>query len=213
MLSSIEAGMAWILLSPKRGKALPVHRISVGCSPTAQRQCVMLDWISPAQCVGYIAFVLGVSSFLQTDDRRFKLFMTGECLAYMAHFALLGNPTAVASSIVSTIRSALAIHTQSPWVAAAVVVANVSVGLVVAERASDWLPLLASISGTLALFLLKGIPMRLLMLLGTCFWIVNNVIVGSIGGTALEVVVAVVNVYTMIQMWRRGRAIAPAKVA
>ncbi len=172
----------------------------------------MLDWISPAQCVGYLAFVLGVSSFLQTDDRRFKLFMTGECLAYIAHFALLGNPTAVASSIVSTIRSALAIHTQSPWVAAAVVVANVSIGVMVAERISDWLPLLASISGTLALFLLKGIPMRMLMLLGTTFWIANNIIVGSIGGTALEVVVATVNVYTMIRMWQRARVTAPALV-
>lgn len=170
----------------------------------------MLDWFSPAQCVGYVAFVLGVSSFLQTDDRRFKLLMTGECLAYIAHFALLGNPTAVASSVVSTIRSALALHTQSPWVAAAVVVANVSVGLMVAERLSDWLPLLASISGTLALFLLKGIPMRLLMLLGTTFWIANNIIVGSIGGTALEVVVATVNIYTMIRMRQRARAAAPA---
>lgn len=169
----------------------------------------MLDWFSPAQCVGYVAFVLGVSSFLQTDDRRFKLLMTGECLAYIAHFALLGNPTAVASSVVSTIRSALALHTQSPWVAAAVVVANVSVGLMVAERLSDWLPLLASISGTLALFLLKGIPMRLLMLLGTTFWIANNIIVGSIGGTALEVVVATVNVYTMVRMWQRARGTVP----
>ena len=175
-----------------------------------QRQCGMLDWFSPAQCVGYVAFVLGVSSFLQTDDRRFKLFMTGECLAYIAHFALLGNPTAVASSVVSTIRSALALHTQSPWVAAAVVVANVSVGLMVAERLSDWLPLLASISGTLALFLLKGIPMRLLMLLGTTFWIANNIIVGSIGGTALELVVATVNIYTMIRMRQRAKVAAPA---
>lgn len=170
----------------------------------------MLDWFSPAQCVGYVAFVLGVSSFLQTDDRRFKLFMTGECLAYIAHFALLGNPTAVASSVVSTIRSALALHTQSPWVAAAVVVANVSVGIMVAERLSDWLPLLASISGTLALFLLKGIQMRMLMLLGTTFWIANNIIVGSIGGTALELVVATVNIYTMVRMWQRARVAAPA---
>lgn len=162
----------------------------------------MLDWISPAQCVGYVAFVLGVGSFLQTNDRRFKLFMTGECLAYMAHFALLGNPTAVASSAVSAIRSVLAIRTRSPWVAAAVVVANVALGMGIAQQPSDWLPLLASITGTLALFLLEGIPMRLLMLLGTSFWIANNIIVGSIGGTALEVVVAVVNTHTMVRMWR-----------
>ena len=66
------------------------------------------DWLSPAQCFGYLAFVLGVASFLQTNDRRFKQLMIGECLAYVAHFALLGNPTAVASSVVSVVRSAMA---------------------------------------------------------------------------------------------------------
>lgn len=170
----------------------------------------MIDWFSPAQCIGYIAFVLGVGSFLQTNDRRFKLFMTGECVAYIAHFALLVNPTAVASSVLSMIRSVLSLRTRSPWVAAAVVLANVAFGLVIAQRPSDWLPLLASISGTLALFLLQGVQMRLLMLLGTSFWIANNLIVGSIGGTALEVVVAAVNIYTMVRMWRNQSAGAPA---
>ena len=50
-----------------------------------------IDWFSPAQYVGYAAFVLGVGSFLQKDDRRFKIFMAAECLAYIVHFALLGR--------------------------------------------------------------------------------------------------------------------------
>lgn len=163
------------------------------------------EWLSPAQCVGYVAFVLGVGSFLQTDDRRFKLFMAGECLAYVAHFALLGNPTAVASSVISTVRSVLALRTRSIWVAVAVVAANIGFGLAVAERPSDWLPLLASCLGTIALFLLQGIRMRLLMLCGTGLWIANNVIVGSIGGTALEIVVAAVNATTIVRIWRRQK--------
>lgn len=170
-----------------------------------------LDWLAPAQLVGYLAFVLGVGSFLQADDRRFKLWMTGECLAYVGHFALLGNPTAVASSLISTARSLLALKTRSPWVAAAVVAANVGFGLMVAERPSDWLPLGASCLGTLALFLLQGIPMRLVMLCGTGLWVANNLIVGSIGGTALELVVAAVNATTIVRLWRQGRAAqAPA---
>jgi hypothetical protein len=169
-----------------------------------------LDWLSPAQCVGYLAFVLGVGSFLQTDDRRFKLFMTGECLAYVAHFALLGNPTAVASSLISTVRSLLSLQTRSPWVAAAVVAANLGFGLTLAQKASDWLPLLASCTGTLALFLLQGIPMRLVMLCGTTMWIANNLLAGSIGGTALEVVVAVVNVGTIVRLHRRREPAARA---
>ena len=164
------------------------------------------DWFSPAQCVGYVAFVLGVGSFLQTDDRRFKLFMAGECLAYLLHFALLGNPTAVASSTMSLLRSLLALRTRSKWVAAAVIAANLALGLALARQASDWLPLAASCLGTYALFQLQGVPMRLVMLAGTGLWIANNVIAGSVGGTALEVVVAAVNIVTIWRMARQARA-------
>ena len=167
-----------------------------------------IDWFSPAQCVGYVAFVLGVSSFLQTDDRRFKLFMAAECLAYVLHFALLGNPTAVASSTMSLLRSVLSLYTRSKWVAAGVIAANLALGLMLARQASDWLPLAASCLGTYALFQLRGVPMRLLMLCGTGLWIANNVIVGSVGGTALEVVIAIVNVVTIWRMVRADRVAA-----
>ena len=163
------------------------------------------DWLSPAQCFGYLAFVLGVSCFLQTDDRRFKWFMAGECLAYVAHFALLGNPTAVVSSLISMARSLLSLRTRSPWVAVAVVAANIGFGLAIADKASDWLPLTASCLGTIALFTLRGVPMRLLMLCGTGLWVANNVIVGSIGGTALEVVIAAINLTTIARMLRAQR--------
>lgn len=162
----------------------------------------MADWFSPAQLFGYAAFVLGVACFLQTDDRRFKWFMTGECLAYVLHFALLGNPTAVASSLLSMLRSVLSLHTRSVWVAVGVVSANIGFGVAIAQKPSDWLPLAASCLGTIALFTLHGVPMRLLMLCGTGLWIANNLIAGSIGGTALEVVVAAVNLVTIARMLR-----------
>lgn len=163
-------------------------------------------WFSPAQLFGYVAFVLGVGCFLQTDDRRFKWFMTGECIAYVVHFALLGNPTAVASSSLSMLRSLLSMRTRSAWVAVAVVAANIGFGLAIATQPSDWLPLTASCLGTIALFTLQGVPMRLLMFCGTGLWIANNLIVGSIGGTALEVVIAVINLTTIIRMLRSRRA-------
>lgn len=172
-----------------------------------------IDWFAPAQCVGYVAFVLGVSSFLQRDDRRFKQFMAAECLAYIIHFALLGNPTAVASSTMSLLRSVLALRTRSVWVAAVIVAANLALGLSLARQASDWLPLCASCLGTFALFLLQGVPMRLVMLGGTGLWIANNLIAGSIGGSALEIVVACVNIRTTWLMAREARAARVTKAA
>jgi hypothetical protein len=166
------------------------------------------DWFSPAQLFGYAAFVLGVGCFLQTDDRRFRWYMAGECLAYVVHFALLGNPTAMASSLISLTRSLISLRTRSKWVAVAVVAANVGFGLVIAEKPSDWLPLTASCLGTIALFMLQGIPMRLLMLCGTGLWIANNLIVGSIGGTALEIVIAAINLTTIARMAREASAVS-----
>ncbi|WP_051971998.1 YgjV family protein [Massilia sp. 9096] len=165
-----------------------------------------IDWFSPAQCVGYVAFVLGVGGFLQRDDRRFKQFMAAECLAYIVHFTLLGNPTATASSAVSMLRSVLALRTRSPWVVAFVLALNLGLGLSLAHRASDWLPLTASCLGTLALFLLEGVAMRALMLCGTALWIANNLIAGSIGGTALEIAIGAVNLRTTWLMARATRA-------
>lgn len=167
-----------------------------------------IDWFSPAQCVGYAAFALGVGSFMQKDDRRFKILMATECLAYIVHFALLGRPTAVASSTMSLLRSVLSLYTRSKWVALLVVLANLGLGLAFATRASDWLPLGASCIGTLALFLMEGIRMRLAMLCGTGLWIANNVIAGSVGGTALEVVIAAVNLMTIRRMMRDAESVA-----
>ena len=172
-----------------------------------------IDWFSPAQCVGYMAFALGVTAFLQKDDRRFKQFMAGECLAYIVHFTLLGDMTAVASAAMSLLRSVLALRTRSVWVAAGIIAINLALGLSLAIRASDWLPLAASCIGTLALFLLQGVAMRVAMLCGTGLWVANNLIAGSVGGTALEVVIAVVNLRTTWLMARDARAKRAAQAA
>lgn len=165
----------------------------------------LLPLVVPAQLLGYVAFVFGVACFLQTDDRRFKLFMTVECLAYVLHFGLLGQPTAVASSLVSLGRSAASMRSRSPWLALLFVGLNLALGWWLFAGWLSLLPLAASCLGTLALFLLQGLRMRLVMLAGTLCWVANNVIVGSIGGTLLELVVVGVNALTIWRLWRQGR--------
>lgn len=167
---------------------------------------MLQEVFSPAQLFGYAAFVLGVGSFLQKNDRRFKLFMIGECIAYVLHFWLLGNPTAVASSLMSTLRSVLSLYTRSIWIAVGVVIANLALGIHFVHNWWNWFPLIASCIGTLALFLLTGIRMRIAMLFGTVLWIANNLISGSIGGSALEIVILVVNCNTIRRMRLDARA-------
>jgi len=48
------------------------------------------------------------------------------------------------------------------------------------------------------------------MLCGTGLWVANNIVAGSIGGTALEIVIAAVNTTTIWRMARAERVAQPA---
>jgi len=172
----------------------------------------MLDpaYFSAAQIFGYVAFACGVACFAQTDDRRFKVFMALECLAYVLHFWLLGQPTAVASSLVSLGRSLASLRSRSPWVGLGFIGLSAGLGLWLQQGWLSLLPIAASCIGTTALFFLSGLRMRLLMLLGTLLWLINNLVVGSVGGSLLEATIALTNSWTLWRLWRRPPEAAQA---
>jgi hypothetical protein len=168
-----------------------------------------MNALSPAQCVGYVAFAVGVAAFLQRDDRRLKLLNATQCLVYALHFALLGNFPATASSMVSGVRSALALRTRSPLVALVIFIVGVAVGAAFVQSSVGWLPVVASSLATIAVFFLDGVRLRLVLLTSTLLWLGNNLLCGSIGGSLLEATVAMVNGATILRMCRdRQRAIA-----
>jgi hypothetical protein len=161
------------------------------------------------QLFGYLAFFFGVGCFLQKNDVRFKVFMAVECISYVIHFWLLGNPTACASSAVSVGRSLAAIRSRSRWVALIFVLLSLGMGVWLAKSWLSLLPIIASCIGTTALFLLSGIRMRALMLVGTTLWLINNIASGSIGGTMLEAVILTTNIWTIFRLMRDERRDAP----
>ena len=161
-----------------------------------------MQFFSPAQCVGYLAFVLGVAAFLQKSDRRLKALNASQGVVYAAHFALLGNVPAAASALISGLRSFLALKYRSPWLAGLIVLINIAVGIAVVRSGVGWIPVVASCAATLAVFLLQAIPMRVVLLACTFMWLTNNILSHSIGGTMLEAVIAIINVPTMIRMLR-----------
>jgi hypothetical protein len=163
-----------------------------------------LWWLSPAQLAGYAAFVLGMLCFAQTDDTRFKIYMALECAAYVLHFALLGHATAVASSAVSLARSLAALKARTPAVGAGFIVLAALLGAWLATGWLSLLPIAASCLGTFALFFLRGMSMRWLMLGGTLLWLVHNLAVGSVGGSLLEACLALSNLRTIERMRRQS---------
>ena len=159
-----------------------------------------VDVLSLPQLLGWAAFVFGVASFAQTSDSRFKKLMALECLAYVLHFALLGQWTASASATVSLGRSLAAVRYPSKAVGLFFMTLSVASGLWLYTSWVSWLPITASVLGTFALFFLRHVRMRLVMLSGTVLWLIHNYWVGSLGGTLLEGVLCIVNIFTLVRM-------------
>ena len=163
----------------------------------------MIDWqhlLTLPQLFGWGAFLFGMACFLQTSDLRFKQFMALECAAYVIHFLMLGQWTASASATVSLGRSVAAVRYPFKAVGLFFMGLSLACGAMLYTSWVSWLPILASVLGTYALFFLKGVPMRFVMLWGTTLWLVHNYWVGSVGGTVLEAVLCITNFVTLLRM-------------
>ena len=164
-----------------------------------------MDFFTPAQVVGYLAFALGVVAFAQRIDRRLKFLVASECVVYTAHFVLLGNNPAAASALIAAIRMFASLKTRSPYVAAVFLATNLVFGIALATSWTAVFAIGAGLAGTIAVFFLKGLAMRGLLLVATLCWLTNNILSGSIGGTLLESSIATVNAVTILRLWRAAR--------
>jgi hypothetical protein len=81
-----------------------------------------------------------------------------------------------------------------------------AVNLVVAwatwKSITDVFPLAAAVFGTVGMFMLRGIPLRIVLGLAALAWILNNIVIGSVGGTLAEGMVLVTNIITIIRLYR-----------
>jgi hypothetical protein len=162
---------------------------------------------APAQIFGYLALVLGIAAFLQKRDQRLKILSASQCVVYAVHFFLLGNAPAAASASVSTARSLLSMRFRSPFLVALFLVVILWLGVHFVRTPAGWLPIISSCASTVAMFLCRGITMRVILFGCTLLWLANNLICGSIGGTILELLIGTINISTIVRMFSdRARA-------
>lgn len=82
------------------------------------------------------------------------------------------------------------------------------VGFYLFDSYWDLLPITGSIVGTLTVFLLTGIRMRIGFLIGAFCWLANNIVIGSIGGVMLESTLIFVNLSTIYRLHRQAKVAA-----
>jgi len=157
--------------------------------------------LNTAQIFGFFSYLLGVSCFYQKDDKKLKIIMVVMSLNNALHYALLGAFTACISSLFSLLRTGIALYTDSRTIAYIFIFITLLSGIYMSDDWYDMFPILGTCVGTYALFCLKGIRLRIAFLIGALCWLANNILVGSIGGTLLELTLIVVNINTIRRLY------------
>ncbi|EGR7969192.1 YgjV family protein [Vibrio vulnificus] len=163
----------------------------------------MMAEIDLAQALGFLSFGLGISTFYQKNDRHLKILMLVFNLNHLLHFLLLGSMLSALSALLSALRTTTSIFTSSKWVAAIFILIGIVSGLGMAEHWWELWPIVGTVIGTYSLFVLSGIRMRIGFLAGATCWLINNILVGSVGGTLLEMTVIMMNLITIYRLYRQ----------
>ncbi|SMS01073.1 Inner membrane protein YgjV [Vibrio mangrovi] len=156
-----------------------------------------------AQALGLVSFALGLSTFYQKNDRRLKVLMLIFNLNHCIHYILLGSTVSALSTLLSAARTTTAIFVSSARVAAVFILISLASGLWMANHWWDLWSVMGTVIGTYAVFCLSGIKMRIGFLLGGMCWLINNIIVGSIGGMMLETSLLSMNLLTIYRIHRQ----------
>lgn len=153
-----------------------------------------------AQAFGFLSLALGILTFYQKDDKKLKIVMLLFNLNHLIHYFLMGSIVSALGALLSAVRTATAIHFSSKWIAAVFITISLISGVMLADNIEQLWPILGTIIGTYSVFLLKGIRLRIGFLLGACCWLINNILIGSIGGTLLEITAISMNLITIYRL-------------
>jgi hypothetical protein len=152
------------------------------------------------QAIGLVAFAIGVFSFTRQNDTHLRLFLGLSALTLSVHFYFLGALFGAMGAAVAGTRMLVSIHPKGNYLLPVFLSFYVYLLWINDSGYSEYLPIIAGITGTLSTFLLTHIPMRFGFLAGQVLWFSYSVIHFSIGGMMLEIMNAAANIRTIMQM-------------
>lgn len=165
----------------------------------------LTQWAIPewdlAQTIGMMAFIIGASAFLHSDGRRFRLHLMLFQVVLCIHFVMMGALVAAFGCGISAARSYTSTKTQSTPVMLFFIAMLWVMGVPQLEHYYEMLTIFGPSVATYALFKMQGIGMRLLVMFNSFCWVINNFLLGSIGGTLMELTFIIVNSVTILRMY------------
>jgi hypothetical protein len=82
-----------------------------------------------AQGVGVIAFLIGITTFINRDERRFRLQLAVYSAVIGVHFFLMGAAPAGMSAGLNALRTVISLRTRSLWVMTVFILLTLILGL------------------------------------------------------------------------------------
>lgn len=158
------------------------------------------------QVFGLAALLLCILAFAsQRDDRLMGLLISAN-VAFALQFLLLGSWTAGALTLLVILRILLARrYPGNVRVMMAVLAMGALVTWATWQSLHDLPAVMAMVLGTVAMFLLSGIAMRVGLGLAAGTWLISHLLAGSVGGAMAEGLVIVTNAITIVRLIRAKR--------
>ena len=162
------------------------------------------------QAVGFVALVLCIAAFASKDDDRLLVILIFGNTAFALQYALFAAWAAAGIMTLNLLRVVLARRMPRNRIATALfLAATVAVAAATWRNATDVFPLAAGVTGTIAMFMLRGIPMRVGLIITALCWIVTTALIGSYGALAAEVLILATNLITVGRLVRDAYARPP----
>ena len=158
------------------------------------------------QFFGLVSLILCVLAFASKQDDRLMVLLISANVAFALQFIFFESWTAAALTVLVIARIALA--RRYPGSKAAMSSVLVVSGLAAVLTWQGWVDLAAIVAmtlGTVGMFLLRGIAMRVFLGLAALAWMLSHALVGSLGGTLAEILVFVTNAITIFRLYRARR--------
>lgn len=155
------------------------------------------------QFCGLIALSFCIAGFANKNDDRLMVLLISANVAFALMFAFFASWTAAALSVLVILRIALARKFRGSWpIMTTMLAINLLVAAVTWRELTDIFPLTAAVLGTVGMFMLRGIPLRIVLGLAALAWMLNNIVIGSVGGTLAEGMVLATNLITIVRLYR-----------
>lgn len=171
------------------------------------------DWIEQfftvAQLIGVLAYIVGVSAFLQRSDQAFRRQLTIVNMIMIVHFYLLGPASYPAAilNVINIFRNISSGYTRNMFVMLFFILLMWLASWNSITNPMQYLSVIGTSIVTFSMFRLRERSMRIGILFSSALWIVYSVWIGSIGGTAIEITFAIINIITIYKLSQKPTAI------